>query len=384
MKKLFSTLLALSALVAHAQTAASDQSQKLPQPHVVQQEDYIALRIASNKLTTKEVDSLRAQATAGAIQPELLLGMAYQMGSPAVPEDSEEAEKWYRMAANQGSSIGANQAAVLYDPFEGSGRDPEEALKWYRRAAERGDDAVAQFNVCALLRQLKRDYEAADWCRKSAENGAPGAAGMLASLYDDGKVLAGKSKHENWKEGLAYLQRLAGEGNAGAQFAMGKLLFYGWLGSPRDPKAAVEWFRKAAEQRMAVAELLMGELYLYGRSVPKDNGEAVKWYLKAADQEEPNAQLRLALIYDKGVDGVPPDAAAAYLWYSLAEWFGAPGTKVPKNAIEAGSWIRLRHPYTDAEFEEGEKRLRAWKMEHGRMEEPGQEHRASILHLRRR
>jgi hypothetical protein len=219
-----------------------------------------------------------------------------------------------------------------------------------------------------MLVELKRYAEAVEWFRKAMENGNAIAEQYLVDLYDRGKALPGKSKQENRKEALTYFQRLAGEGNAGAQFVMGNTYLHGWFGVDRNPAAAVDMLRKAADQDMAFAQHIMGDLYWDGKGVPKDKTEAVKWYLKAADggDPDPEAQLNLALLYEGG-GVVPQDFAAAYMWYELAREGGAEHTQIPRGPIEAGSWIRLHHRFTVTELEEGKKRLKAWKIEHGRM-----------------
>ena len=42
-------------------------------------------------------------------------------------------------------------------------------------------------------------------------------------------------------------------------------------GLPRDDKQAAEWYRKAAEQGVAEAQVNLGNLYLAGRGVPRDD-----------------------------------------------------------------------------------------------------------------
>ena len=52
----------------------------------------------------------------------------------------------------------------------------------------------------------------------------------------------------------------------------------------KDYKKAISWIRKAAEQDLANAQYILGDLYYSGDGVKKDYNEAVKWYKKAAMQ----------------------------------------------------------------------------------------------------
>ena len=47
-------------------------------------------------------------------------------------------------------------------------------------------------------------------------------------------------------------------------------------------KRAVKWYRKSAEEELAVAQYNLGMMYENGQGVPKDESEAVKWYRKSA------------------------------------------------------------------------------------------------------
>ena len=75
-------------------------------------------------------------------------------------------------------------------------------------------------------------------------------------------------------------------------------------GVPEDKEEAMKWYRLAAEQGLARAQLHLGSMYQKGEGVPKNHKEATKWYLLAAEQELAHAQFNLGLMYDYG-GGVP-------------------------------------------------------------------------------
>jgi uncharacterized protein len=66
------------------------------------------------------------------------LGVMHDMGQ-GVPENLEEAAKWYRLAAEQGYADAQNNLGTMYEDGEGVARNYEEAMKWYLKAAERGN-----------------------------------------------------------------------------------------------------------------------------------------------------------------------------------------------------------------------------------------------------
>jgi TPR repeat protein len=50
-----------------------------------------------------------------------------------------------------------------------------------------------------------------------------------------------------------------------------------------------DWFRKAANQGFAPAQVKLEKLYSSGRDVPQDNVQAIAWLQKAADQRDGRA-----------------------------------------------------------------------------------------------
>jgi TPR repeat protein len=58
-------------------------------------------------------------------------------------------------------------------------------------------------------------------------------------------------------------------------------------------------------------------MYAKGEGVPQDYVEAMKWYRLAADQGDADAQINLGVMYAKG-DGVPQDYVLAHMWFNLA------------------------------------------------------------------
>ena len=120
---------------------------------------------------------------------------------------------------------------------------------------------------------------------------------------------------EKWatKQDIAVLkvEIAAEQGGAEAQYNLGVMYNIG-DGVPEDKLEAAKWFRKAAEQGLAVAQAALGLQLL-----AKDKPEAVKWFRKAAEQGSSSAQFHLGRMYGGGM-GVPKDFVRAYAWFNLA------------------------------------------------------------------
>jgi TPR repeat protein len=104
--------------------------------------------------------------------------------------------------------------------------------------------------------------------------------------------------------------------DAETQFHRGTLYETG-NGVQQDYAQAVLWYRKAAEQNLAIAQYRLGVLYANGVGVPLDKSQAAAWFQKAADQGYVYAQVMLGSDYLTG-DGVQRDYAEAYFWFDIA------------------------------------------------------------------
>jgi len=104
--------------------------------------------------------------------------------------------------------------------------------------------------------------------------------------------------------------------DAETQFHLGTLYETG-KGVPQDYAQAVLWYRKAAEQTLAIAQYRLGVLYANGVGVPLDKAQSAAWFQKAADQGYVYAQEMLGSDYLTG-EGVQRDYAEAYFWFDIA------------------------------------------------------------------
>jgi TPR repeat protein len=237
---------------------------------------------------------IRSLAEQGDALAQGTLGVMYQEGQ-GVPQNSQEAEKWFRKASEQGEVHSQHVLGKLYDEGKGVPQDYQEAVKWYRKAAEQGL-AAAQSDLGVMYEKgqgVPQDaQEAVKWYRMAAGRGIPQAQHNLGLAYQLGR------------------------------------------GVPQDVREAVEWFRKAAEQGIAQAQFNLGAVYYLERGVPRDIQEAAKWFRKAAEQGLPQAQSNLGVMYEKG-QGVPQDAQEA------AKWF----RKAAEQGVAQAKTTRVTNPY---------------------------------------
>lgn len=82
-------------------------------------------------------------------------------------------------------------------------------------------------------------------------------------------------------------------------------------GVAQDFKAAVFWYRKAAEQWDVLGQQSLGFMYDNGWGVTQDRAEAIVWYLQAADQGDSKSQFYVGSLLYSGDAGVQQDYTKA-------------------------------------------------------------------------
>jgi TPR repeat protein len=76
---------------------------------------------------------IREAAEKGIAYSQYVLGEMYYKGK-GIPQDSDEAVKWFRKAAKQGEVYAQYNLGWIYGTGTGVPQDYAEARKWYRRA----------------------------------------------------------------------------------------------------------------------------------------------------------------------------------------------------------------------------------------------------------
>jgi len=120
-------------------------------------------------------------------------------------------------------------------------------------------------------------------------------------------------------EDIDVIRKLALNGDADAQYSLGRL-YYGGKNASGDQEDAKVWYELAAEQGDAYKQYYIG-MHNRGPGVPKDDEEAAKWWRLAAEQGHADSQYGLGMMYMEGC-GVEKDPDEAEKWLRLAAAHG--------------------------------------------------------------
>ncbi len=157
---------------------------------------------------------------------------------------------------------------------------------------------------------------------------------------------------------VATLEKIAAQGDAGAQFELGARYADG-NNAPRDLKLAARWFEKSAAGGLAPAQYRLGVLFERGLGVDRDLATARTWYERAATGGNVRAMHNLAVLLADG--GGKPDYAAAARWFRKASEYGvrdsqynlailyARGLGGPQDLVQSYAWFSAAADQGDAD-----------------------------------
>jgi uncharacterized protein len=245
-------------------------------------------------------------------------------GAPADPGDFATAVQSLQALAAHGSAPAQLRLGMMYAAGQGVGRDDGQAAKWLAMAADQGQPGarISLIALCAGPRSapLPQCLPLAASIKAAAVRGDPQAEIELGSFYLVGA--AGLPKDP--AAAVGWYRTAADQGYTRAEFQLGLVYATGLSGANADPGQAVSWFRKAADQGDITSMHTLAMAYqngLYG--VVRDPAQAMAWYLKAANAGDPSALSALASIYAGG-EGVAEDPVQAVYWYRKAAEHGDP------------------------------------------------------------
>ena len=147
-------------------------------------------------------------------------------------------------------------------------------------------------------------------------NSSPAAAASREDRLEFAERLFRNGDNET---AVKIFSELAGKDNGMAQYWLGHVTELG-LGVPRDPSKAIELYKKAAAQDVAIAEFRLGEIYR-GDIVPPHFNQAKAYLEQAAYHGNARAAMQLSRMYHLGL-GMPASPIEAYAWSEVASLEG--------------------------------------------------------------
>ncbi len=230
---------------------------------------------------TKRVEANPADSAAMTLLAEL-----YNQGL-GVRQDTTEAARWYRLAAERGDAHAMASLGLMTADGRGVKRDPAAARTWFEKAAGLGE-ATAAYNLALLLLASGAEADiatAARLLRIAADAELGDAQHDLGVLYARGKGVP-----QSADEAAKLYIRAAKNGSIAGEVELAIALFNG-EGIPKNEAQAARLFRRAALRGNAIAQNRLARIYATGRGVPRNLIEAAAWHLLASGQGLPDSWL---------------------------------------------------------------------------------------------
>ncbi len=234
-------------------------------------------------------------AAAGNADALYLLGFAHESGKGA-PASREKAVEFYQKAATAGQPDAIYRLAFIQLASEKE-EDRNQARESLEKAAKTDPAVAGRVLGEAWLRgrlSKEPDYAKAEqWWKTAAEAKDIPSILLLARLYD-GQL--GFPEKRNPKQALETYRKAAELGDPSAMTAVGSRLLNG-PPENRDEKEGKEWLNKAVAAKEYSAFLALGD---YEENVKKDPKAALAYYEKGKDVSQIDCTLRAAESYIDG------------------------------------------------------------------------------------
>ncbi|KXS10839.1 HCP-like protein [Gonapodya prolifera JEL478] len=197
--------------------------------------------------------------------------------------------------------------------------------------------ALQSYRCGAELNHLEAQHQFAEWCM------------IGLGLYHRDMDMAG-----HW------YKKAADQGYTSSMCALGDFYKYGLGPCNRDMTRATELYRKAAELGHVDAQTRLGFMLMHQYEVRWDYEEAVQWWKKAADKKSALAHSLLAECHLLGL-GVKQDKAEAEMLAKVAAELGNPDAQFNMGIICEMRWDFVSARYW---YEQASKQGCAWAKTH--------------------
>ncbi|KAI0055474.1 HCP-like protein [Artomyces pyxidatus] len=291
----------------------------------------------SSDLEFEARPQMERMATAASVNPRTQKTKAVDLRAP--PYTKEYIDDYrQRMKADPDPEAHFAYAKYLIDAAKKIGADAkdqravrkyrdtliQESLKVIRRLATQGQPYdEAQFFLANCYGTgtlgLQVDHEKAYHLYLQAAKQNHAAATYRVAVCNE--IGAGTRKEP--PRAAAFYRKAASLGDTAAMYKLGMILLQGTLGEAKNPREAVGWLRRAAEQAdeenpHALHELALLHEMPNGPFVAHDPLQAKELYSRAAYLGYTQSQYKLGQCYEYGALGCPVDPRRSIAWYTKA------------------------------------------------------------------
>ncbi len=262
--------------------------------------------------------TIKPDLTEGEVELLVRLGFEFEKGL-LFQKDYDAARTCYDIAARHGSALAVNNYAWLFQNGLGVNMDIPLAVKLYELAAEGGcaRALVNLGNIYEFGELGEKDYKKAfGYYRQAARAKEP------KGLYNYANCLHyGHGTRKNYKKAFEIFKYLADKDLDDEAFFYVGLYYQEGMGTSRDYKAALKYYRKGAKAGQAYCCNQLGVMYGKGQGVKKNVKKALEYYKTAARLGDALAYSNIGWIYESGALG-ESDPSKALSYYEIGAGMG--------------------------------------------------------------
>ena len=156
---------------------------------------------------------------------------------------------------------------------------------------------------------LEERDEAVAGMEELAKEGDAYAQYLMGKLWRDGPLLIPDAVNARY-----WFEQAAHQNHSVAQYALGKLLLSDDM-EVHSKQEGLRWLENAAQNGSHYAAYRLGKEYLKGEIVERDIAQAVEWFARSAETGNQYAQYMLGKLYLMGQE-IPCDKEQAMYWLS--------------------------------------------------------------------
>ncbi|WP_282169262.1 tetratricopeptide repeat protein [Ruegeria atlantica] len=270
----------------------------------LQHEDFLGVRFGDIMVEPALEVCGRAVQSVGRPNPEVRAAYARVLRKA---KNYEAAAKHARMAAENGSALGATTLSAAYENGQGVKKDQDLSLLWLEKAADTGFP-MAQLNLAYTI--IDDDPErAVELFTHSAEAGYGSSQDALGDIYREGKI----APQDLAAALFWYGQAIEYSQNTDAMYWSALILSGDYGDYPADYERALELYERAADAGDKWAQHNVASMYLHGKGTYPDTDRATHYFSLAAEQGHVKSMRKYGRLLHEG-----GDPAQAIHWYQRA------------------------------------------------------------------
>jgi len=272
--------------------------------------------VLHNVATVESATSTRNAGDSGQMELKTPLGMESLRSAHTKFQPHDVSDIRRRAQQNDAEALYFLGIMYYYGNAVGIEKDTKEAAKYFKQAANKGHQP-AQVNLAMLLlldpANNRNAALAVTYFTRAAENGDADAQWCLGRVYYEGRV----GNRPDYERAAAWFHKSAEAGNPFGLFHMGIMHEYG-LGVQQNFVEAGRFYKRAADMENLDAMYYLALLHAYGRGFPQDIHKASLLFKRAAESGHAPSQYYLGIIFLYGQGGFPRDYDMAFYWMDRA------------------------------------------------------------------